>query len=92
MFASFHRPNVPFTSYMTHNGFTDIISVTNNGVTTRKYAWEEVFEMIYPDEDDIEKDDAKDGIDKFNPNSKYVRKIQPFIDFHEWVVSTRNNQ
>lgn len=48
--------------------------------------------MIYPDEDDIAKDDAKAGIDKFNPNSKYVRKIQPFIDFHEWVVSTRNNQ
>jgi len=48
--------------------------------------------MVFPDEDDIAEDDAKDGIDKFNPNSKYVKKVQPFINFHEWVVSTRNNQ
>ena len=84
--------NVPFTSYMTHNNFTDIVSVESNGQTIRMYNWEQAFEMIYPDEDDLNKDDAKKGIDKFNPNSKYVRKAQPFIDFHEWVVSTRNNQ
>ena len=48
--------------------------------------------MIYPDEDDLIKDDTKNGIDKFNPNSKYVRKAQPFIDFHEWVTSTYHNQ
>lgn len=84
--------NVPFTSYMTHTGFTDIVSVESNGQTVRKYNWEQAFEMIYPDEDDLIEDDAKKGIDKFNANSKYVRKAQPFIDFHEWVVSTRNNQ
>ena len=84
--------NVPFTSYMTHQGFTDIITVESNGKTVRKYNWEEAFEMIYPDEDDLEEDDAKKGIDKFNPNSKYVRKAQPFIDFHEWVTSTYHNQ
>ena len=85
--------NVPFTSYMTHNGFTDIVTIEgNNGATTRKYNWEQAFEMIYPDEDDLYKDDAKNGIDKFNANSKYVRKIQPFINFHEWVVSTYQNQ
>ena len=91
--------NVPFTSYMTHDHFTDIVTVEETdsqgeptGNTHRSYNWEQAFEMIYPDEDDIAKDDAKAGIDKFNPNSKYVRKIQPFIDFHEWVVSTRNNQ
>ena len=48
--------------------------------------------MVYPDEDDLIKDDTKKGIDKFNANSKYVRKAQPFIDFHEWVVSTYHNQ
>ena len=32
--------NVPFTSYMTHNGFTDIISVDSNGQTVRMYNWE----------------------------------------------------
>lgn len=91
--------NVPFTSYMTHNNFTDIVEVEETdangdptGNVTRMYNWEQVFEMVYPDDDDIAKDDAKNGIDKFNPNSKYVRKAQPFIDFHEWVVSTRNNQ
>ena len=86
--------NVPFTSYMTHNGFTDIVSIENEVThrVTRMYNWEQAFEMIYPDEDDLVKDDAKKGIDKFSPNSKYVRKAQPFIDFHEWVVSTYHNQ
>ena len=86
--------NVPFTSYMTHANFNDIVEVENEstGDVTRMYNWEQAFEVIYPDEDDIAKDDAKNGIDKFNPNSKYMRKVKPFLDFHEWVVSTRNNQ
>ena len=84
--------NTPFTSYMTHTDFTRIMTVEANGRQVRKYNWEDSFEMIYPDEDDIAEDDAKAGIDKFNANSKYVRKIQPFIDFHEWVVSTYHNQ
>jgi hypothetical protein len=86
--------NVPFTSYMTHDNFTDIVSIEDQAThkVTRMYNWEQVFEMIYPDEDDIVEDDAKNGIDKFNPNSKYVRKIQPFVDFHAWVVSTYHNQ
>lgn len=90
--------NVPFTSYMTHDHFTDIVTVEETddqgeptGKTHRSYNWEQDFEMIYPDEDDIAKDDAKNGIDKFNPNSKYVAKVQPFIDFHAWVTSTYQN-
>lgn len=91
--------NVPFTSYMTHAGFTDIVTVQdvdeNNeptGKSHRAYNWEQDFEIVYPDEDDIAEDDAAAGIDKFNPNSKYVNKVQPFIDFHAWVVSTYQNQ
>lgn len=86
--------NVPFSSYMTHNGFTNIVEIEDEVThkVTRKYAWEQAFEMIYPDDDDIAEDDAKKGMDKFNPNSKYVRKIQPFVDFHEWVTSTYQNQ
>lgn len=86
--------NHPFTSYMTHDDFTNIVSIEDQAThrVTRMYNWEQVFEMIYPDEDDIKDDDAKNGIDKFNANSKYVRKVQPFIDFHEWVVSTYHNQ
>jgi hypothetical protein len=86
--------NVPFTSYMTHNNFTDIVSVEDEttGNVTQMYNWEQAFELIFPDEDDIAKDDAKAGINKFNPSSKYVQKVQPFIDFHAWVVSTYQNQ
>ena len=90
--------NVPFTSYMTHDHFTDIVTVEETddqgeptGKTHRSYNWEQDFEMIYPDEDDIAEDDAAAGMDKFNPNSKYVAKAQPFIDFHAWVTSTYQN-
>jgi len=31
--------------------------------------------MIYPDGDDLVEDDAKNGINKFNANSKYLRKV-----------------
>lgn len=86
--------NVPFTSYMTHNNFTDIVSVEDEttGNVTQMYNWEQAFELVFPDEDDIAEDDAKVGINKFNPSSKYVQKVQPFIDFHAWVVSTYQNQ
>lgn len=86
--------NVPFTSYMTHNNFTDIVSVEDEttGNVTQMYNWEQAFELVFPDEDDIADDDAKVGINKFNPSSKYVQKVQPFIDFHAWVVSTYQNQ
>jgi hypothetical protein len=86
--------NVPFTSYMTHDNFTNIVEIENEstGDITRMYNWEQVFEVIYPDEDDIANDDKKNGLTKFDASSKFVRKVQPFIDFHEWVVSTRNNQ
>lgn len=91
--------NVPFTSYMTHDGFTDIVSREEldingepTGKVTRIYKWEDAFEMVYPDEDDLIKEDAKNGIDKFSPNSSYVAKAQPFIDFHQWITSTYKNQ
>ena len=90
--------NVPFTSYMTHNNFTDVLSVTDqtSGKTTRMYNWEQAFELVYPDEDDVvEVKDAngnKVKEDKFLPTSKFAQTVQPFVDFHEWVVSTYNNQ
>jgi len=36
------------------------------------YYWEDYFEMIYPDEDDIAEDDAKNGKTKFDSDSKFV--------------------
>jgi len=56
-----------------------------------KYYWEDYFEMIFPDEDDVAEDDAKDGINKFNPNSKFVKKVQPFINFLKWITDCKKN-
>lgn len=50
------------------------------------YYWEQHFELIYPDADDIEEEDAKNGIDKFNPNSKFVQKVTPFLTFFDWIT------
>lgn len=52
----------------------------------QKYFWEDYFEMIYPDPDDLAEDDAKAGIDKFNPNSSFVKTAKPFIDFLTWIT------
>ena len=56
-----------------------------------QYYWEDYFEMIYPDEDDVAEDDAKNGLDKFNPNSKFANKIRPFINFLKWITDCKNN-
>lgn len=76
--------NKSYSSYQTTDGFE-----TFSG---GRYGWESQFEMIYPDPDDIEKDDDKDGILKSNPQSKFCRKAKPFIDWYKWVVSTKDNQ
>ena len=75
--------NNRYSSYMSTEGFTQ-----RNG---SRYGWESAFEMIYPDPDDIEKDDLKNGLTKFDSNSKFVRTIQPFIDWYNWLVGTRND-
>lgn len=86
--------NVPFTSYMTDTNFERIEEVVDDtsGKTTRMYNWEQAFELIYPDADDVEEDDAKAGLTKFDPNSKFIQTVTPFINFYKWVVSTRFNQ
>jgi hypothetical protein len=40
---------------MTHNNFTDIVSVEDEttGNVTQMYNWEQAFELVFPDEDDI---------------------------------------
>ena len=82
--------NSLFTSYMSNTGFTDIIldSVTNQ---PSQYRFEQKFEMIYPDPDDLAGDSTV-GTDKFGTNSKFLRKAQPFIDWFNWLVGTYNNQ
>lgn len=70
--------NHRYSSYMSTEGFT-----TKTG---NKYGWETAFEMIYPDGDDLKKEDAEKGTNKFENTA------QPFIDWYTWLVSTRNNQ
>lgn len=76
--------NHPFSSYMSTDGFA-----TRNG---NKYGWETAFEMIYPDPDDLEKKDTKNGKSKFDSDSAFATTAQPFVDWYTWLVSTRNNQ
>jgi hypothetical protein len=47
--------------------------------------------MIYPDPDDLNLD-ATDGTGKFGSDSKFKKKAKNFVDWYNWIVSTRNNQ
>lgn len=76
--------NNRYSSYMSTEGFA-----SRNG---SKYGWETAFEMIYPDPDDLDEEDTKAGLNKFDPNSKFAQAAQPFVDWYTWLVSTRNNQ
>lgn len=91
-------PNTTLTSYMDFN-------VTDTGGNTHscsdikydergnpdQYYWEDYFEMIFPDEDDLAEDDAKDGMDKFNPNSRFAKKAAPFLTFLKWITDCKKN-
>lgn len=76
--------NDRYSSYETTDGFDTFAN--------DKYGWEDSFEMIYPDPDDVIEDDAAAGLTKDNPNSKFAKKAKPFVDWYKWLVSTRNNQ
>lgn len=86
--TSYMSMNVPTTMDLDNEGNIvstggSMVPCTNikydsNGNPT-KYFWEDYFEMIYPDPDDIEED-------KFNPQSEFVKTAQPFIDFLTWIT------
>ena len=91
-------PNTRLSSYMdfevtdtdgSKHSCTDI-KYDESGNPTNYY-WEDYFEMIFPDEDDIAKDDAKKGLTKFSPNSKYANKATPFVNFLKWITDCKNN-
>ena len=91
-------PNTRLTSYMDFN-----VTDTNNRThvctdikydekgNPTQYYWEDYFEMIYPDTDDVAEDDAKKGLTKFSPTSKFVKKATPFINFLKWITDCKNN-
>jgi hypothetical protein len=89
---------------MTHdNRFEQVLNIekldsqgNGTGEYERMWGWEQAFELIFPDEDDIleVKDEQGNKItqDKFSTDSNFYIKTKPFVDFHAWVVSTYNNQ
>jgi hypothetical protein len=54
-----------------------------NGRTT-KYYWEQHFDLIYPDKDDIVDDN-----DNFD-GQKFEQTVAPFISFLEWITDVGN--
>ena len=53
-----------------------------------KYYWEDYFEMMYPDPEDLvgkEETNAGNNTTKFGSYSKFKRKAQPFVDFLYWI-------
>lgn len=91
-------PNTRLSSYMDFN-----VTDTNNNShactdikydekgNPIQYYWEDYFELIYPDEDDVAEDDAKKGKTKFSQDSKFVSKVTPFINFLKWITDCKNN-
>ena len=76
--------NDRYSSYETLDGFETFAG--------GKYGWEDSFEMIYPDPDDVDEDDQAAGVPKSSPDSKFAKKAKPFVDWYKWLLSTRNNQ
>lgn len=91
-------PNAPLSSYMDFN-VTDELGVSHTCTDIKysptgdpdHYYWEDYFEMIYPDEDDVAEDDAKDGKTKFSQDSKFITKVTPFINLLKWITDCKNN-
>jgi hypothetical protein len=47
------------------------------------YNWEEDFELIYPEKEDL--------LAKANGLNKFKNRVKPFIDFYKWVVATKQD-
>ena len=96
--------NTQYSSYMIHdNRFEQVLNIekldnqgNGTGEYERMWGWEQAFELIFPDEDDIlkVKDSRGNTVtqDKFSTSSNFYIKTKPFVDFHAWVVSTYGNQ
>lgn len=48
------------------------------------YYWEDFFDLIYPDPDDLEEEA---GVTKFDENSEFNKTTKPFIDWLRWITS-----
>lgn len=83
--------NTFFTSYMNDHDENNIDFEARIPQSTGDiFRWEQDFEMIYPDPDDLEGKVEK-GTDKWGVNSKFKRTAKPFVDWFRWLVSTYND-
>lgn len=86
--------NTTFSSYMSmtdpDNVDFDAIVIDSETNKPVQYRFEQDYELIYPDPDDVEGDEAL-GTDKFGANSKFLATVQPFLDWYGWLVSTYQN-
>lgn len=86
--------NTTFSSYMSMTdannvAFDAVVRDSSTGKPSQ-YRFEQDFELIYPDPDDVEGDEAL-GTDKFGPNSKFLATVQPFLNWYRWLYSTYGN-
>ena len=90
-----------FTSYMSEiddRGIAFDQPIQAQGI----YRWEQDFELIYPDPDDVQGhaigEPKKNGgfytkdTTKFGEDSEFRKQTQSFVDWFKWLVSTYNNQ
>ena len=90
--TSFMDYNVPATGVIEEDGSVsqsddnkvpcDAIKYDEKG-NPDKFYWEDYFELIYPDPDDVAEDP---GMTKFSEGSKFRKKTQPFLDFLKWIT------
>lgn len=90
--TSFMSYNVPRESTDSVNTGTnvpcDAIKYDSKG-TALNFYWEDYFEMIYPDPDDLEVkiNGVKVKEDKFAQGSQFREKAQYFLNFLQWITS-----
>lgn len=81
--------NSEFSSFTTDNALEEILYDKITGKPTQ-YNWENSYELIYPDPDDVV-GSTEAGTDKFGFQSEFNNTVKPFLDWYKWVISTKDN-
>lgn len=85
-------PFVDYRSMTDDNGVNFeqlIVDDPDKGEDGYKYNWENYFELVYPDKEDIT---SKYGNTKVFDRTKFDIKVKPFVDWYKWLVSTKGDQ
>lgn len=83
--------NTPYVNYTTTTGWENILESTTSGSSRSwMFNWENNFEAIYPEPDDlynVGEPDVKD----LNDTTIMKNKFQPFTDWIQWLVDCYQN-